>query len=313
MKLPNRAMIHWIFVGPDGIRVGWSVLLFILLLAVPSVPIRLAVVHFHLLPKGEIPPGLGLVAETLNLATVFFATAIMARIEKRRFWLYGLASKRPSLHFLIGCAGGLASLSLVICALFSGGYLVFDGLGLHGLPIVGYGLVWLLGFFLVGVSEEWLFRGYLQYTLARAIGFWPAALVLSLVFAAGHLTNNGENALGIAQVVAAGLVFCLLLRTSGSLWLAIGFHTTWDWAQSYLYGTPDSGLVMRGHLLITHAAGNPRFSGGTAGPEGSAFAMPLLLLGPLVLVFLYRRAGLFPTAQTSGQGSLEGVVPPLTI
>jgi hypothetical protein len=113
--------------------------------------------------------------------------------------------------------------------------------------------------------------------------------------------------------VAAGLVFCLLLRASGSLWLAIGFHTTWDWAQSYLYGTPDSGLVMRGHLLITHAAGNPRFSGGTAGPEGSAFAMPLLLLGPLVLVFLCRSAGLFPTAQMSGQGSLEGVAPPLTI
>jgi membrane protease YdiL (CAAX protease family) len=297
MKLPNRATFHWIFRGPDGIRAGWSVCLFILLLAIPGVPVRLAVVHYHLTPKGEISPGLLFAAETLNLATVFFATAIMARIERRRFWFYGLSGPRPSLHFTIGLAGGLVSMSLLICVLLAGGNLVFDGVALHGLSIAGYGLIWLLGFTLVGMSEEWMFRGYVQYTLARGIGFWPAALVLSLLFAAGHLANPGENALGIVQVLAAGLVFCLLLRASGSLWMAIGFHTAWDWSQSYLYGTPDSALMMRGHLLITHAAGSPRFSGGTAGPEGSLFATPLLLLGPLVLLFLCRRAGLFAGAE----------------
>jgi len=299
MMLPSRATIRWIFVGSNGIRAGWSVCLFILVLAVPSVPLRLLAVHYHLMPKGEIPPGLFLAAETSQVAMVFLATAVMARIEKRRFWYYGLGGKRPSLKFLIGWAGGLASMSLLICVLLAGGNLVFDGLALHGWSIAGYGLFWLLGFTLVGVSEEWIFRGYVQYTLARGMGFWPAALVLSLLFAAGHIHNKGENAIGIAQVLAAGLVFCLLLRTTGSLWMAIGFHTAWDWAQSYLYGVPDSALMMRGHLLITHAAGDPRFSGGTAGPEGSLFATPLLLLGPLVLISLCRRAGLLTAAEIS--------------
>jgi hypothetical protein len=298
MKLPSHATIRWMFVGSDGIRAGWSIGLFILLLAVPSVPLQLVARHYHLKPEGEIPLGLFLVGETVQLATVFLATAVMARVERRRFWYFGLGGQRPALYFLIGMAGGLASMSLLVGTLFAGGNLVFDGVALHGWSIAFYGLIWLAGFTLVGMSEEWLLRGYVQYTLARGIGFWPAALATSLLFAAGHLHNKGENPIGIAQVLAAGLVFCLLLRTTGSLWMAIGFHTTWDWAQSFLYGTPDSALRMQHHLFITHAAGDPRFSGGTAGPEGSLFATPLLLLGPLVLIFLCRRAGLLTAAET---------------
>jgi membrane protease YdiL (CAAX protease family) len=126
------------------------------------------------------------------------------------------------------------------------------------------------------------------------LGFWPAAVITSLIFAALHLTNAGENALGIAAVFAGGLAFCLMLRVSGSLWLGIGFHAAWDWAQSFVYGTPDSGFVVRGHLLITHAMGDPRMSGGTDGPEGSLLAQPVLLIGVLLLVFLYRLMGLSP-------------------
>jgi membrane protease YdiL (CAAX protease family) len=44
-------------------------------------------------------------------------------------------------------------------------------------------------------------RGYLQHTLSPGIGFWWAALLLSVVFALGHVDNSGESPLGIVDVV----------------------------------------------------------------------------------------------------------------
>jgi hypothetical protein len=57
----------------------------------------------------------------------------------------------------------------------------------------------------------------------------------------------------------------------------VGFHGGWDWGLSFFYGTPDSGLVLEGHLLATHPRGDPRWSGGAAGPEGSLLILPLLI------------------------------------
>ena len=104
---------------------------------------------------------------------------------------------------------------------------------------------------------------------ARAIAFWAAAVVMSCLFGAGHLFNPGETAPGIAAVFLAGMVFSYALWHTGSLWWAIGFHMAWDWAQSFLYGVPDSGFLSAGRLLKTHPMGNPLLSGGTTGPEGS--------------------------------------------
>ena len=97
----------------------------------------------------------------------------------------------------------------------------------------------------MGIFEESLLRGYLQYTLSRGIGFWWAALLLSIAFAVWHVSNSGESLLGLLSVGAGGFVFCLSLWYTKSLWWAVGFHAGWDWGQSYFYGTPNSGLLMK--------------------------------------------------------------------
>ena len=104
------------------------------------------------------------------------------------------------------------------------------------------------------------------------------SLLLSLVFALLHASLGGESPLGLLTDGAIGLVFTLSLWYTKSLYWAIGYHAGWDWAQSYVYGTPDSGMLIQGHLLMTHPAGDPLWSGGVTGPEGSLFVFPLLLL-----------------------------------
>jgi hypothetical protein len=103
-------------------------------------------------------------------------------------------------------------------------------------------------------------------------------LILSAAFALGHVSNNGESILGIVEVGLGGLLFCLSLWYTKSLFWAVGFHAGLDWGQSYFYGTPDSGLVVQNHLLASHPSGNPLWSGGTTGPEGSLAIVPLVIL-----------------------------------
>ena len=296
-KPTARERLRWVFIGSDGIRAGWSVLIFVLIIAIPAMVLSLAVRKiFHIDPKAikpkELTPGLLLLQEALVCALQLAATAVMARIEHRSVWAYGLAARRVGAKFAIGGLGGFACLSLLVGLLAAGNFLIFDGVALHGVSILGYGLIWLAGFAAVGVTEEIAFRGYIQSTFTRGMGFWPASLLSSLLFGAAHISNHGESVLGLTGVVTAGLVFCVLLRATGSLWVGIGFHAAWDWAQSYFYGTPDSGLLARGHLLISHAAGSARFSGSEAGPEGSALAAPVMIAGLLALVWVCRRPAL---------------------
>ena len=78
-----------------------------------------------------------------------------------------------------------------------------------------------------------------------------------------HTGNNGENWIGIFAAAFIGFVFCVSIWVTGSAWWAIGCHAAWDWAETYFYGTADSGLVAPGHLLTTSPAGNPLWSGGS--------------------------------------------------
>jgi len=64
-----------------------------------------------------------------------------------------------------------------------------------------------------------------------------------------------------------------------------GFHTSWDWGQSFLYGVPDSGLMVQHHLFATHPVGRRVLSGGTTGPEGSIFVVLILVLVSVAILF----------------------------
>jgi membrane protease YdiL (CAAX protease family) len=117
--------------------------------------------------------------------------------------------------------------------------------------------------------------------------FWQAAWVTSVGFGFIHTFNNGENWIGVLAACAIGLVFCVSVRLTGSAWWAIGCHASWDWAESYFYGTADSGFAARGHLFTSAPVGLPLFSGGTDGPEGSVLVFPVMLLLLAFLIAFY--------------------------
>ena len=174
-------------------------------------------------------------------------------------------------------------LSAVLLVLRVSGHFQIDSVALTGGAVLRYALGWAAVFLAVSISEELAFRGYWLFTFSRRMRFWPAALFTSVIFGVAHLGNPGENVLGILQVVVTGLLFCLMIRRTGNLWFALGYHAAWDWAETFFYGTPDSGLIGVGRFLNTSSHGPNWLTGGSAGPEGSIFALLVLFLCALLI------------------------------
>src|SRR5208283_419194 len=229
-----------------------------------------------------------LLQEILSFALVFAAALIMSRIEQRPAGQYGLPAKEfLGSKFWIGFFVGLLEICLLVglIGLF-GGY-SFGRLALSGGDILRWGAFHLLFFLFVGLFEEFLFRGYTQFTLGDGIGFWPAAIGLSALFGAAHLGNPGEGWVGAASVVAIALLFCFSLKRTGNLWYAVGLHTSFDWGETFLYSVPNSGTVMQGHLSNSVLHGPAWLTGGTVGPEGSVFCFLTMGLQFLVVLWLF--------------------------
>jgi uncharacterized protein len=224
----------------------------------------------------------------------FFAvlgTWIVSRMEKRPLADYGIPLRGAvGLRFWEGLVWGFAALSTILLILHASGHFQIDSAALTGAAVYKYGLGWGAVFLCVAVHEEFAFRGYWLFSFARRMRFWPSALFISVVFGAAHLANPGENVLGILQVVVTGLLFCLTIRRTGTLWFAVGFHAAWDWAETFFYGTPDSGLVGLGRFLNTSVQGPNWLTGGSAGPEGSVFALFVLLLFALLIHLRFPKA-----------------------
>ena len=284
--------------GPLGLRAGWGILLFFLLSSLLSGLLSSALLGAsgriarsqqaaqaargaaartrERAPQNTIRPATTFLSEASGTGGVLLAAWGLSRLENRRLGAYGLGP-RHSRDLFGGALTGLAALSVLVGLLRGLHLLAFDGRLIRGTTVLRSGATWLLIFVLVGLYEEFYFRGYIQFTLTRGLlglgrhispahaqraAFWLAAVLWSALFSVNHLRNAGEDPLGIAAVFVAGILFSYALWRTGSLWWGIGFHTTWDWAQSFLFGVPDSGALSAGRLLATHAIANPRLSGG---------------------------------------------------
>lgn len=265
-----------LFYGRTELRAGWRLLIFF---AILSVLFALKGLIDQRMVRVMDKDTWFLVAEVLVFLIFLLASSIMAKIEARTVADYGLPGSRAFRgEFWQGLVAGCVSLTVLLLALCASGVFHFGPIGMHGADVWKWGALWGLAFVGVALKEDFMFRGYAQFTLSSGIGFWPAAVVWSALFGVGHLGNSGENWVGALAVVTYGLFACLLLRRTGNLWMPIGFHVGWDWSETYLYGVADSGNLSSKHLLNPSFSGPSWLTGGTVGPEGSLLCLVLLVV-----------------------------------
>jgi membrane protease YdiL (CAAX protease family) len=266
-----------VFIGADGLRPIWRLLIYLAMVRILYVLLSAALNFVEDSDARFL--WIAMASEFMLLVAAIVPAFVRARLEKRSVDEYGLPVRDAfSKLFWNGVLWGIAALSVLILALHGGHAFTLGKLALHGLRIIKFAAFWGVFFLIVAFAEEFLLRGYSLFTLSQAIGFWPAAVLLSMAFGAIHQLNPGEAWNGLVAASCIGLFFCLTLRRTGSLWFAVGFHAAWDWGESYLYSVPDSGGISPGHLFKSSLHGPNWLTGGSVGPEGSALIFVLLIL-----------------------------------
>lgn len=204
------------------------------------------------------PPQPLTAAQKLPLLASLYAIAPLilwgaAAFEEKSFADYGLPWQ----------AGLLGSL---------GRGMIWGGLGLGGMLAIEFGLGWvswqpplpplqiattlLLGLW-VGLTEELIFRGFLQTQLQQDYSIWVAAAIGSTIFALLHLVWEGrDNVPQLPGLWLMGMVLVLARQIDGGgLGLAWGLHAGWIWTIASL----DPVLTYpKPHLVwITGQGGKP--------------------------------------------------------
>jgi membrane protease YdiL (CAAX protease family) len=295
-----------IFRGPNGIRAGWRVLIFLAIVAGMVAAVNLTIflvlrlLGHHIKPfaVSSLTPMAAVLSDGGILVFTALGALILSRIERRKWGEYGLPARSAfGRDFWTGLVIGFGSISGTLLIIFSFHGFHLTGLAIHGQTIITATLAWSAAFLVVGLGEEFAFRGYLQFTLTTGMGYWPAAILLSILFGVAHAGNPGESKFGLVSVVCFAVLFCFILRRTGNLWWVVGFHAGWDWGQTFFYGVSDSGLRPYHNLLYSTFAGPQWLTGGSVGPEASIFTPMVLLIVGIAVSQVYRETRYHPPGE----------------
>lgn len=198
--------------------------------------------------------------------------AVFVRVVERRAPAE-VALEGAAMELGAGLALGLAMVTLIVGVLwFLGCYRVT---GVNGSQSIAY------IFSLVGsgiVIEEVVARGLVLRIVEEHFGTVVALVVSSALFGVLHHANPGATMFSsMAVAVEGGLMLGAAYMLTRRLWLAVGLHVAWNFAQAGLFGTPVSGFAFPG-VLRARLEGPEWLTGGAFGLESSVLSFTLALV-----------------------------------
>ena len=263
-----------VFFGPHGLRTGWRLLLFVALLFSFTVLVGALVLRSRLF---EAMTG-GFLAMLLG---GLLASAVMLRaVDRRPFGALGFAlepgaARDSAVGFGVG--GGLLGAAVLLLVVAGTARWVADD-GSTGQYAVSLARA-LAVFTVAAAAEEVLFRGYAFQALVQGTGAWPAILLTSAAFAAGHGSNDNVTWVGLANIFLAGIMLAVAYLRTRSLWFATALHVGWNWVMSALLDFPVSGAQFDTPLYSARELGADWWTGGPFGPEAGLAATVAIVAG----------------------------------
>ena len=219
-------------------------------------------------------PANGLLAHAgLLLAVVIIPTAVSLRLWKEPISYSGWSPAGGGRLTALGLACGAGLMGLIVASLWTAGAWTGELAAVSIEQAVGMILLSALLWLTQSTHEEGLYRGYAFVQLSRALSFWPAAAIISLLFGWAHVGQDGATPISLLFAGLFALVAAYSFLRTGSLWFALGFHAAWNFIQSFVFGLANSGGNSPGSLLSSTLHGSPLLTGGSAGPEGSLLSL----------------------------------------
>lgn len=235
---------------------------------------------------------LALLARCSGPLVALLAYAALVRFgEARRPTELGLKAAAPQL------LGGVVIGAIMFAAVM----LIMTFSGLYQVRYVGLMPAWHSAGAAIeaGFVEELLVRGLLFRLIWRAFGPILAFLISAAAFGAGHLGNDHASLFAmICIALEAGVMLGAFYALTGRLWMSIGVHAAWNFAQGYLFGAVVSGESLGPSLAVSHANNGVAewLTGGPFGPEASLAALAVCCAVGGVVLLLAARAGRFNAA-----------------
>lgn len=258
--------------------------MFVAVLAV-NVLCQLAPRLLHSGSTAPLPTVLVIAQPIVLMAAMIAAYRFLVQwIEKRSPQELGRARAVP--RWLVGAVCGIGLFTTVELLL------VWKGVAHIG-PYTGTG--YLLGTFLMaaatGVAEEIIFRGVVFRVMEEGFGTLAGLLFSAALFGALHGFNPGASVVSsVAIAIEAGVLLAAAYTATRSLWLPIGLHFGWNFAEGGFFGAAVSGNTVHG-LLSSTPSGNPLWSGGAFGPEASIVAVGVCVTAAAVFLVMTVRRG----------------------
>jgi membrane protease YdiL (CAAX protease family) len=273
---------------------AWMVGL-VLLIAFSFGPV-MGAIHW-LLPKSD--PRFAFIANISGAAVALAAYVLLVRLGEDRV-ADELALRPAAPQLLTGLAIGAAMFVAVMA--------IMAATGLYRIEWHGAAPAWRAGGVAIqaAIVEEIMVRGVILRLLWRAFGALPAFVISAVIFGAAHLFNPGATILAaLCVALEAGVMLGAFYALTGRLWMSIGVHAAWNFAQGYMFGA----IVSGGDLgpALAHSVARPGapiwLTGGAFGPEASLPALIVCSSVGLAVLWQAWKSGRFADLP-GGEGAI---------
>jgi len=170
----------------------------------------------------------------------------------------------------------------------------------------GWSALWapVPGFILAAVLEEVVMRAVLFRILEQSLGSWIALAVSAALFGLLHLNNPGATGIDAACIMLeCGVLLAAAYMLTRRLWLCVGMHFAWNFAQGGIFSAAVSGMKATG-FLQAQMTGTAWLTGGGFGAEASLVALLLCTIaGILLLLAAARRDHIVQPFWSAGRSS----------
>lgn len=290
-----------LFIGPDGcIRSGWQMILLYLamniaqLAIIMPINIILGIIIGIQSIRGDVS---GIEAfltsyayqsitialcNTISLVAVIILFKVMNRKTTEDMGLTPV--KRDYKDLLIGLLLGAASITFIIGINYIMGTIRFNGVHITWDLLLG-----LILFISVGFVEEILVRGCFQHIIYYRHGIAWAIIIPSLIFSVMHFLNPNISHIAALNIALVGIVFGIMTYKSGNLWMAIGYHITWNYFQGNIFNIEVSGSAYGRGLIKSIRVEDNLLNGGAFGIEGGLICTLLLIITIIYFGFFYKK------------------------
>ena len=234
-------------------------------------------------PKAFLnPDAVRLFALFSAVMAVVTVLAYVKYAEMRPFSTMGVTKNKILRQFGLGSLLGLAMIGVPILILF-----LFNGtISLNKNTCFNLLILYLLGFIVQGISEEFFMRGYIFTSLYKASNLIFAVTVSSLIFALLHLINPETGLLPFMNYFLFGVFACLFFLRTKNIWAVSVFNGVWSIFQGNIFGIQISGHIYHETLFNIESAAPSWLSGDDFGLEGGLIVTAVLITAALLTIFV---------------------------